>query len=179
MDCRTAKCYSHDRDSYPCPQGHLSQALINWGTSPPLLAKTAAASIRVATCNSISRTFQSFQQFTNRQPNIQSNTVLKHSLAEYYYSIFSGEFLPAEAKLCNRKIAAWNFRDDINKMNGKMVELGWPVYLTWLPEMCWSMSLHAAHVITLPDENSPYAAEFAMIIYIEPHYSISINVLLL
>ena len=27
MDCSTAKCYSHDQDSHPCPQGHTPHAL--------------------------------------------------------------------------------------------------------------------------------------------------------
>ena len=35
MDCSTAKCYSIDWDSYPCPQGHLPGTLTNWATSLP------------------------------------------------------------------------------------------------------------------------------------------------
>ena len=36
MDCSTAKYYSSDWDSYPCPQGHLPHALTNWAISPHL-----------------------------------------------------------------------------------------------------------------------------------------------
>ena len=35
MDSSTAKCYSSDRNSYPCCQGHLPHALTNWAVSPP------------------------------------------------------------------------------------------------------------------------------------------------
>ena len=34
MDCSTAKCYSSDQDSYPCPQGHQPHALTNFAISP-------------------------------------------------------------------------------------------------------------------------------------------------
>ena len=35
MDSSTAKCYSYDQDSYPCPRGHVLHALTNWANSPP------------------------------------------------------------------------------------------------------------------------------------------------
>ena len=36
MDFSTAKCYSGDWDSYPCPQGHIPHTLTNWANSSPL-----------------------------------------------------------------------------------------------------------------------------------------------
>ena len=35
MDWSKAKCYSFDRDLYPCPHGHIPHALTNWANSPP------------------------------------------------------------------------------------------------------------------------------------------------
>ena len=35
MDCSKAKCYICDRDSYPCPHGHIPLVLTNWANSPP------------------------------------------------------------------------------------------------------------------------------------------------
>ena len=35
MDCSRAKCYSHERDSYPCHQGHIPHTLTNWTNSQP------------------------------------------------------------------------------------------------------------------------------------------------
>ena len=36
MDCSIPKCYSHDWDSYRCPQGNIPCALTNWANCPPL-----------------------------------------------------------------------------------------------------------------------------------------------
>ena len=48
MDCSTAICYSHDRDSYPCLHGNLPRPITNWTNFPP---PSSASILTINQCN--------------------------------------------------------------------------------------------------------------------------------
>ena len=50
MDCSTAKCYSHDRDSYPCPQGYIVHAITKRANPQPQYGYTEAQIDHVVLC---------------------------------------------------------------------------------------------------------------------------------
>ena len=78
MDCSTAKCYSHDQDLYPCPQGYIPHALINWANSARLTDLWQCTLMVALCCDFIGISFCECHKVTSRS--------LSRSLTHSHYS---------------------------------------------------------------------------------------------